>query len=111
MKVKFWKIGLMTSVLTVSLSLPGFAAGQWFADEWKQEDGNWKYVENDGSIATNSWRVSEDKKNYYYLGADGLMVKDTLLEDNGNLYYVGSDGTMYVNKWKDSVGSGLYGIV
>ena len=103
MKVKFWKIGLMTSVLTVSLSLPGFAAGQWFADEWKQEDGNWKYVENDGSIATNSWRVSEDKKNYYYLGADGLMVKDTLLEDNGNLYYVGSDGTMYVNKWKDFV--------
>ena len=87
MKVKFWKIGLMTSLLTISLSLPALAG------QWKEEDGGWKYVENDGSLVTGSWRMSADKKSYY-LGTDGLMVKDSLVSDNGNLYYVGIDGTM-----------------
>lgn len=96
MKVKFWKIGLMTSLLTISLSLPALAG------QWKEEDGGWKYVENDGSLVTGSWRMSADKKSYY-LGTDGLMVKDSLVSDNGNLYYVGSDGAMYVNQWKGLV--------
>lgn len=93
MRVKFWQVGLMTSLLTISLSLPALAG------QWKEEDGGWKYVENDGTIVTDSWRRSEDKK-YYYLGADGLMLKDSLIKDNDNLYYVGSDGAMYVNQWK-----------
>ncbi|RKW36413.1 MAG: hypothetical protein D8H95_45755, partial [Lachnospiraceae bacterium] len=61
MRIKFWQVGLMTSLLTISLSLPALAG------QWKEEDGGWKYVENDGTIVTDSWRRSEDKK-YYYLG-------------------------------------------
>ena len=60
MRIKFWQVGLMTSLLTISLSLPALAG------QWKEEDGGWKYVENDGTIVTDSWRRSEDKK-YYYL--------------------------------------------
>ena len=56
MRVKFWQVGLMTSLLTISLSLPALAG------QWKEEDCGWKYVENDGTILTDSWRISEDKK-------------------------------------------------
>ena len=41
---------------------------------------------------TSAWRT--DNGESYYLGEDGYMIRNTLLEDNGNYYYLRNGGQM-----------------
>lgn len=54
-----------------------------FAGEWKLRDGQWIYVNDDGSLAISTWIGN------YYLGADGVMLTNTTTPDG---YCVGADG-------------------
>ena len=47
---------------------------------------------------TSAWR--SDNGESYYLGSDGYMVRNTLLEDNGNYYYLRNGGQMLKNGWR-----------
>ena len=47
---------------------------------------------------TSAWR--SDNGESYYLGSDGYMVRNTLLEDNGNYYYLRNGGQMLKDVYK-----------
>ncbi len=86
------------AVLTASAALALGSAFTAFAAEWKEIDGSWVYVENNGNYATDTWK--EDNGVNYYLGSNGFMVTDTLLNLNENFYYVRSNGAMLTNSWR-----------
>lgn len=67
--------------------------GYMLENQWVElTDGNWVYCMNGGAIAKNQWIDGQ-----YYVGSDGLMLKDTHTPDG---YYVGSDG-----KWISGMSS------
>ena len=37
-------------------------------------------------MVKNEWKKSGN--NWYYLGADGEIMKDSIIEDSGKIYYV-----------------------
>ncbi|MCR5846137.1 MAG: hypothetical protein K6G78_06165 [bacterium] len=88
-----------TVTLTVSEPAPAYAPG-WNRDA----DGDWIYVNEDGSIRTNGW--AKDSKGWCYLGDDGKIVKSKWIKDtNGEWYYLKDNGYMAANEWaKDSHG-------
>ena len=59
------------------------------AGHWKNNYGNWYYIEDSGNLATNKWVGN------YYLGADGVMMTNSWTPDG---YYVGEDGSLVENK-------------
>lgn len=70
---------------------------------WIKDGNNWYYFEN-GAKVRNEWRQDSTKK-WFYLGADGVMVKNKWVYWRDHWYYLGDDGAMYANEWaKDSKG-------
>lgn len=90
-KNKFVRVLLLSSVFAIA------ATGISMAEEWRQTDGFWQYVNSDGSLLTSSWVKSKDK--WFYLGEDGNMITDSLIEDGSDYYYVDADGAMVREQW------------
>lgn len=67
------------------------------ANHWSNEDGTWKYLDNNNTVITNAWAKSGE--NWYYVDDEGNMLADILLEDNDNYYYFDSTGVMVKNSW------------
>jgi len=62
------------------------------------DDGSWCFYNEDGTIATNSWKKSGDY--WYYMGNDGKTSYDTIIVDtDGEKYYVDATGRMVANTW------------
>lgn len=80
-RTKNVKLFLAAALLTLSMGTTVYA-GTWQA----QEDGQWKYQNDDGSFAT-GW--VEDGKKSYYLDAGGIMLANTTTPDGKQ---VGPDG-------------------
>lgn len=57
------------------------------AAAWKKDSAGWWYDNGDGTYPANQWKEISGK--FYYFGADGYMLHDTVTPDN---YQVGSDG-------------------
>lgn len=55
------------------------------------------WVKNDGVMAANEW--VNDGEAWYYVDAQGLPMKDQLLDLNTDLYWVDADGKMVANDW------------
>lgn len=73
-------------------------ACQIFAKGWVTDGSDWYYQDEQGENVTDSIEISNGKK--YYLGSDGKMVRDYLLEDyNDAVYYFNDDGEMVLNTW------------
>lgn len=65
---------------------------------WDNTTGKWRYLEN-GVPVTDSWKSANRK--WFYLGTDGDLVTDTLIEHaNGTVYYVDKYGAMVTETWK-----------
>lgn len=61
---------------------------------WKQENGGWRfYLGNTGECVRNSWYQDADGNWYWFDGA-GMMVHDVWYQYNGDWYYLGADGAM-----------------
>lgn len=56
---------------------------------WAHNDIGWWVQGSDGSYLVNRWHTSPQSGLYYYLGADGYMLTDTITPDG---YYVNADG-------------------
>lgn len=98
MKRKYVKqIGIFVSVWIMSMAatVPAGAAlpsENREAPVWKRNEQGW-WVENpDGSYYTNIWYPSNGL--WYYLGADGYMLTNTITPDG---YPVGEDGAWITN--------------
>lgn len=92
-KNKFVRLCLVSSIMALSFS----SLAQ--AGEWKENNGNWQYVNTDGTPIQNKWVKSGDK--WFYLGDDGNLVKDALIQDGGELYYADSEGAMLTEAWRE----------
>ncbi len=64
---------------------------------WRYKDGNYKYVNPDGTIEemNNTYQVG-----YCYLGLDGVMVQWNWVQDYGKWYYVTGSGVRYESLWQ-----------
>lgn len=87
---------LAVALLTI-MTLNSFSS---FADGWKLDGNNWMYYDRDGSRITEEWKPNEAKTDKFYLGSDGVMLTNTLVEDGDNLYYVNEEGAMVKSEWR-----------
>lgn len=92
------RAGFSCAVLTAAALMTLGSAATAFAGEWVAEGTEWRYLENNGTYAADSWET--DNGVSYYIGSDGYMLRNTLIEDNENYYYVRSSGAMLVNEWR-----------
>ena len=84
-------------LITIAIFLLLFFANTVLADGWTTDGFDW-YYQREGANLTGTIQTSKGKK--YYLGDDGKMVRDYLLEDyNGATYYFNDDGEMVLNTW------------
>lgn len=60
---------------------------------WKQENGNWVYRENDGSLKT-GWFNDGISLAWYYFDENGIMVTNSWVDYDGKKYYLSSGGIM-----------------
>ena len=81
-----------------ALLVAGFAFTT-LAKGWvKEAEGLFYYEDADGNKVYNEWQ--KDGANYYYLGEDGYMVTNQLIEDaDGNTFWVGADGAKVIDQW------------
>jgi glucan-binding YG repeat protein len=80
------------ALLAVGASMTSFAARGWVA-----EGDQWYYYDNNGDYVTDKWKTYNG--NYFYLGDDGYMLTNELVEDGDNYYYVDANGAMVKNCW------------
>lgn len=87
--------GLVTLALTVGLVLAGSFSS--FAGQLVKENDIWKYIDDDGTYATNTWR--EDCFQWYYFDENGCgsKVLNDWIEDNGKTCFVDILGSKYKN--------------
>ena len=86
-----------------ALLVAGFAFTT-LAKGWvKEAEGLYYYEDAEGMKVYNEWKKDTDPAtgvvNYYYLGDDGYMVTNTLVETDGYKYWCGADGAKVVNAW------------
>ena len=70
-----------------------------FAGPWEQTGSDWKYMQDNGTYATNGWQWIEGKS--YYFDANGIMAKNTTVDG----YTVNADGQWVVNGVVQTQGS------
>lgn len=63
---------------------------------WRQENGNWVYRENDGSLKT-GWYNDSINSSWYYFDENGIMVTNSWVDSDGKKYYLSGAGTMMKN--------------
>lgn len=56
-------------------------AGIMLANRWLLRDGHWYYMNSGGRRVQNRWVYYPGDRKYYYLGADGAMLTDTVTPD------------------------------
>lgn len=81
MKNNLKKLMLVTCIFMFAFSITSFAG------TWSQTGNDWKYQNDNGTFASNTWITENGAE--YYLGADGIMLKNTLSPDG---YPIGRDG-------------------
>ena len=79
--MKKMRMFLLTAMIAAAVSVPVQAG------EWRSDAKGWWYAEDDGSYPVSQWKEVNGK--YYYFGADGYMLADTVTPDG---YQVGADG-------------------
>lgn len=95
----------VTALLTLGCTVTSFAAG------WTTNTANqWIYIDSNGEQVFDEWRKDASGTYFYYLDSNGVMAVNSLI--NGT-YYVGADGIMVKNCWQhlpsdDEWDSGLY---
>lgn len=89
----------MRKTLLIGLLLSNFfsilpALPAW-AGQWSPEGPTWKYIKDDGNIATSEW-IADGGQWYHF---DNLGIMETgWIKDNDKFYFLGGDGVMYVNR-------------
>ena len=57
-------------------------------NQWVQINGGWQYNDSLGNPVKNQWFLDRNLGKWYYLGVDGFMASNTII----NGYRVGADG-------------------
>lgn len=87
-KIRDNMLRVVSGALVMSILLSNVA----FAGEWKQEGSTWKYQNDDGSLAKNTWQWINGRS--YCFDGNGVMYSNTTTPDG---YTVNADGAWTVN--------------
>lgn len=92
-------VAVLTTAAMMTMTMASMAMGATTQRGWVQDDnGDWYWYKNADEYVENTWKQSGDF--WFYLGDDGVMMKDAFIEDDGNYYYVNGDGVMSTNQWR-----------
>ena len=83
----------LTLLMMSAMGMTALAARGWVV-----ENNEWRYINNDGSYATDCFKRSGN--DYYYLDWDGSITRSQIIDDGSNIYYVNSAGAMVKNLWR-----------
>lgn len=85
----------ITGMLIAATCFPSLAAG------WEQvhEGKDWVWRDKHGEMVYDAWKTGADGT-WYYLGDDGIMKINCLIEDDGDYYFVDEAGKMVKNQWR-----------
>ena len=72
-----------------------YANYKWYANEWKQIDGEWYYFNENGYALENQWTLW--KNVWFYLDENCKMVHNKWLQIDGKWYYFFDSGEMARN--------------
>lgn len=85
------------AVMTVAAPQMGFTGGSSTAYAktigWVEEDGSWKFYEEDDYFLTDTWKKRGDE--WYYLNEDGEIATNTQIDE----YYVDETGKRVMDQW------------
>lgn len=90
----------MPQILTAAAIMAAVSAVPALAAGWSQENGEWVYLDRNGSRVTDVWKKNDAGTHWFYLDEDGCMATNRLVEDDENYYYVNEDGAMVKNEWR-----------
>ena len=94
---------LLKTIVLAAAAAALTATAALAAEGWTFENNQWVFYQNDSKVY-NTWKASSDGK-YYYLGDDGGMVKDRIVDESR---YADSDGSMVTNAWRQIDGKWYY---
>lgn len=60
---------------------------------WVEEDGTWRFYDEDGYLESNTWKKRDS--DWYYLDEDGEIAVNQRIDE----YYVNDQGRMVKNQW------------
>lgn len=73
-----------------------------FGEGWDDSKGYWRWINEDGSVATECWKSANGQ--WFYLDGNGLISKNQLIIENSDkgssYYYVDANGRLVRDKWK-----------
>ena len=72
------------------------------AQGWAQENNTWVYYDSNGNKVYNEWKKGADGQ-WRYLNGEGYMATNTWADSN---YYVDSNGIMITDKWLKTTSDG-----
>ena len=64
---------------------------------WMSQGEEWRYLDENEEPLQNTWKQSRDS--WFYLGGQGIMMRDCFIEQGNSLYYVFEDGARAENTW------------
>ena len=64
---------------------------------WMSQGEEWRYLDENDEPLQNTWKQSRDS--WFYLGGQGIMMRDCFIEQGNSLYYVFEDGVRAENTW------------
>ena len=64
---------------------------------WMSQGEEWRYLDENDEPLQNTWKQSRDS--WFYLGGQGIMMRDCFIEQGNSLYYVFEDGARAENTW------------
>ena len=90
---------IVALVAAVALLVLGTAFASFAATyNWYEQDGEWRCADKDGEDYYDTWAKSGD--GWYYLGEEGYMLREALVETDKGTNYVDANGRMVTNDWK-----------
>lgn len=90
MKKKMAAVWALAAMLTM-----GTATMTALAEGWSQSGSNWVYYDSNGNQVYNTWKKGGDNQ-WRYLNGEGVMATNTWVESD---YYMDSNGIMLTDKW------------
>ncbi|SFG30058.1 hypothetical protein [Oribacterium sp. WCC10] len=82
--------------MVLLMAFTAFSAG------WDDSNGSWRWINDDGSIATETWKSANGY--WFYLDSTGVIAKNQMIVEQTNketnYYYVDYNGKLMTDSWK-----------
>ena len=95
-------LGKIVKTCLVFGTMAWITAFMAFGEGWDDSSGSWRWINEDGSVAKECWKSANGY--WFYLDDKGLIARNQLIiessENDTNYYYVDANGKLVRDKWK-----------